>query len=951
MVRECMRGGLLHQAKEAKGVLRDLDAAIAHLKELSLGVSGGIDAGTTTAAAEDASRSAKTEDGDEASSSSSRRPPGGGSLMNMVREAVTGELVGSAGMGRSDVGEAVAMSPVERDAEDAPVHIPPVSPAPLTVRKARPVEDASMPLPRHAVSVNAPTPTQRGEVEVEVVLSLPEGVTSARGIEVDAVDGRGVEVTLPPDLGLAAVLLRPVASAVDRAPKVRVTFSKKTRALRLLVAVPAPVAPPPPPPPEIRTDADAVRTVASALRSEGVALVEAFLEARVVDDLLADLAARRVEGESTAGETSTSGRVGGHVGGGPDGPAAFSLTLDAAAVDEGGERGALRSLCAAVDDLVVGLVGDDEDGETSAVPGGKNLVRESVEYVVRGGRRRPPEASDDRTSSEAKAAAARAGALADGARVAAATVFLGDLDLEDGGSGNGYVSTRDAVLDVPGGPAVRPRRGLLGVAVRRSAGTSAARPSPPLVSLASAEIRTGEGRFAAITVWYSDGDRMQSAERTAAAALLDARRDVHLTSLDALRAKVAARPADLAARRRLVDAALKAGAVDEAVEAAAAGADMTTTATDRGRGGFRGRGKKPSFSSADVAEAHFAHGVALQARYASDQKSRRERPADLLAAAAAYRRCRSADPRHRAATENLLVVLQHVPTAAAAAEIRTVAASAVATGGVLPFRDPRQRPNVYDPSLEAKPWWDPDAPEFAAFVPALRRAAPAMREEALRVLGDDRVCDPSRALSYAAGMRAGDDGVRRTEGLEGVLAGEKENENEKNTPGWRKVVGRGAWREIVLYGGGRRVDGNCAMCPAAAAAADAVASAASLALAGGGEILLSILDPGTHLRPHCGPSNNRLTVHLGLVVPPGCSITVGGDTRGWTEGEAIVFDDSFEHEVTHAGTLEDGPRVVLMMNVWHPALVGHPEAQAASLERFAAQQVQYAAGADLGTVG
>lgn len=49
----------------------------------------------------------------------------------------------------------------------------------------------------------------------------------------------------------------------------------------------------------------------------------------------------------------------------------------------------------------------------------------------------------------------------------------------------------------------------------------------------------------------------------------------------------------------------------------------------------------------------------------------------------------------------------------------------------------------------------------------------------------------------------------------------------------------------------------------------------------------------------CGPSNNRLTVHVGLVVPPGLSITVGGETRGWTEGEAIVFDDSFEHEVAH----------------------------------------------------
>ena len=65
------------------------------------------------------------------------------------------------------------------------------------------------------------------------------------------------------------------------------------------------------------------------------------------------------------------------------------------------------------------------------------------------------------------------------------------------------------------------------------------------------------------------------------------------------------------------------------------------------------------------------------------------------------------------------------------------------------------------------------------------------------------------------------------------------------------------------------------MCPAAAAAADAVAEATSLALAGGGEILLSILDPGTTLRPHCGPSNNRLTVHVGLVVPPGLSIKAG----------------------------------------------------------------------------
>lgn len=42
----------------------------------------------------------------------------------------------------------------------------------------------------------------------------------------------------------------------------------------------------------------------------------------------------------------------------------------------------------------------------------------------------------------------------------------------------------------------------------------------------------------------------------------------------------------------------------------------------------------------------------------------------------------------------------------------------------------------------------------------------------------------------------------------------------------------------------------------------------------------------------------RLTVHLGLIVPTGCSIYVGDDTpHTWEEGKCIVFDDSFEHYV------------------------------------------------------
>jgi aspartyl/asparaginyl beta-hydroxylase (cupin superfamily) len=57
---------------------------------------------------------------------------------------------------------------------------------------------------------------------------------------------------------------------------------------------------------------------------------------------------------------------------------------------------------------------------------------------------------------------------------------------------------------------------------------------------------------------------------------------------------------------------------------------------------------------------------------------------------------------------------------------------------------------------------------------------------------------------------------------------------------------------------------------------------------------------GTHLKPHCGPTNHRLRLHLGLVVPEGSQMISGGETHGWSEGKVLVLDDSFEHEVDPA---------------------------------------------------
>jgi aspartyl/asparaginyl beta-hydroxylase (cupin superfamily) len=61
---------------------------------------------------------------------------------------------------------------------------------------------------------------------------------------------------------------------------------------------------------------------------------------------------------------------------------------------------------------------------------------------------------------------------------------------------------------------------------------------------------------------------------------------------------------------------------------------------------------------------------------------------------------------------------------------------------------------------------------------------------------------------------------------------------------------------------------------------------------------LSRFAPNTTLRPHTGPTNSRLRLHLPLVVPIGADagLTVGGESHRWEPGQCLVFDDSFVHE-------------------------------------------------------
>ena len=72
----------------------------------------------------------------------------------------------------------------------------------------------------------------------------------------------------------------------------------------------------------------------------------------------------------------------------------------------------------------------------------------------------------------------------------------------------------------------------------------------------------------------------------------------------------------------------------------------------------------------------------------------------------------------------------------------------------------------------------------------------------------------------------------------------------------------------------------------------------------------------TWVRPHVGPTNDRLVISLGLSGTSGVTLRVGNRTRGWPEDDkALVFDDSFEHEVTHTG---EATRAVLIVHFAHP---------------------------------
>jgi hypothetical protein len=124
----------------------------------------------------------------------------------------------------------------------------------------------------------------------------------------------------------------------------------------------------------------------------------------------------------------------------------------------------------------------------------------------------------------------------------------------------------------------------------------------------------------------------------------------------------------------------------------------------------------------------------------------------------------------------------------------------------------------------------------------------------------------------------------------------------------------GDWDVAFFYERGRRREEVCEACPVTTRGIETLPAMRTA----GGLIYVSRMQPGTHIRPHRGPTNLRLRCHLGITVPHGdCALRVGDNTRQWQEGRCLVFNDYLEHEAWNH-TARD--RIVLIVDLWHPGL-------------------------------
>ena len=231
-----------------------------------------------------------------------------------------------------------------------------------------------------------------------------------------------------------------------------------------------------------------------------------------------------------------------------------------------------------------------------------------------------------------------------------------------------------------------------------------------------------------------------------------------------------------------------------------------------------------------------------------------------------------------------------------------------------------QTPRVFWPELSSVAWWD--ASRFPVST-ALRAAwASGAIAEDLERLGV-RTAHSSDRTAVAVGASGGAQAAATAGGADPFERIVSSGAPIRGRPG-DDASAAGIWSEYMLFDGREWVGERCAvarsLCAllrATAEVAGNVTTADGRTVAPQGQVTLFRLRPGAHVLPHVGVSNQRLVLQFPLAGWEGVRFRVGDEWRGYEEGEPMVFDDSYEHEVKHDGA---APRLVLYAVLHHPDL-------------------------------
>lgn len=291
------------------------------------------------------------------------------------------------------------------------------------------------------------------------------------------------------------------------------------------------------------------------------------------------------------------------------------------------------------------------------------------------------------------------------------------------------------------------------------------------------------------------------------------------------------------------------------------------------------------------------------------QKAFKSRPGLVRAAdnAAASRLIRRRSARGRAVVSGHVEAMHRQAVGRAQArypeaDLSRIAGAIWCRARFEPFvydREGQEPFGFYVPNLGQRAWYE--RREFD-WVEALEAETAAIREEAER-------------------------GLRETELAKPYIA-----EDLDKIDLWRTLAGSSDWSAVHFYNSGQPDPRVLELFPKTAEALEGV----PLCRLDGRplEALFSILQPGTRIPPHYGMSNTQLTVHLPLVVPEDCSVTVNGERRASEAGKCLLFDDSYLHEAENQSR---EARLVLIFEIPHPELSG-PELRAVEESMLAYDQ-------------